>query len=456
MSATVWNPGSVLVANPTNTIVPQAFTATAGQVLFTLTQFTYALNASALMVFVNGVYQKSGTDYQETSTSSITFDTGLQDGDVVIIVGLVAITGTGTPVISSAMIPVFTAASVAAARTALNVPAVGDDVADGSTVTDGQLLMATGYLLGRTTGGAGAIENISAGNGISLASGSVKLSVPSQFQDFRLTLSSGVPVTTTDQTAKTIVYMTPYTGNRISLYSGGIWTVNSSAQLSVAVPNAANTNYDVFCRMNGSPELVLEAWTNQTTRVASLGYQDGVLCSGTLGVAYRYIGTFCTTAVAGQTEDSVLNRLVYTYDHRVDRLLKVLEATNSWNYTTAAWRQANGAAGNAFSFIQGVAEDPVEATVAASMSNTNAGVYPIIVGVGVDSTTVNSTELIQASSCPAINVRSIVQATYKGYPGIGKRTLNWLEYSAAAGTTTWYGDDGGVLVQSGMTGKIRG
>ena len=41
--------------------------------------------------------------------------------------------------------------------------------------------------------------------------------------DGRLTLETGVPLSTTDQLAKTIVYFTPYKGNRIALYSGTTW-----------------------------------------------------------------------------------------------------------------------------------------------------------------------------------------------------------------------------------------
>jgi hypothetical protein len=41
----------------------------------------------------------------------------------------------------------------------------------------------------------------------------------------RLTLETGVPVSTTDQTAKTIVYLTPYNGDQVALYDGAsAWT----------------------------------------------------------------------------------------------------------------------------------------------------------------------------------------------------------------------------------------
>ncbi len=51
--------------------ITQSFVATAGQTLFTLTLFTYAIGSHQLMVFVNGVFQ-TPANYTETSTSSVT------------------------------------------------------------------------------------------------------------------------------------------------------------------------------------------------------------------------------------------------------------------------------------------------------------------------------------------------------------------------------------------------
>lgn len=59
----------------------QSFVASQDQTVFTLTSFTYQPNTNNLSVFVNGSKQILGVSYSETSTSSITFNTGLNAGD---------------------------------------------------------------------------------------------------------------------------------------------------------------------------------------------------------------------------------------------------------------------------------------------------------------------------------------------------------------------------------------
>lgn len=58
-------------------------TATQGQTVFTLTTLTYQPVTNNLLVFVNGSKQISGTNYQETSSTVVTFVDGLNVGDVV-------------------------------------------------------------------------------------------------------------------------------------------------------------------------------------------------------------------------------------------------------------------------------------------------------------------------------------------------------------------------------------
>jgi len=51
----------------------------------------------------------------------------------------------------------------------------------------------------------------------------------------RLTLTSGTPVTTSDVTAATSVYYTPYVGNKISLYNGWEWIFHEFSELSLSL-----------------------------------------------------------------------------------------------------------------------------------------------------------------------------------------------------------------------------
>jgi hypothetical protein len=274
----------------------------------------------------------------------------------------------------------------------------------------------------------------------------------------RLTLTTATPVTTADVTAATTLYFTPYEGNTIPLYDGvSSWTNLTFAELSIAVPATTSQLYDVWVYSNaGVAALELTAWTNDTTRATALALQNGVLVK-TGATTRRYVGSFRTTTVSGQTEDSIANRFVWNYYHRVSRLLQRLETTASWNYTTATIRQANGSALNQVNFVVGVNEDPVTAQVIALPTDTGAAAHAVAVGIGLDSTTVMLSQ--NGSTEVAGNNGNQSIASYTGYAGVGKHSLMWLEWSQAAGTTTWYGNSapaGWLSASSGITGVLQG
>lgn len=270
----------------------------------------------------------------------------------------------------------------------------------------------------------------------------------------RLTLASATPVTAADQTAKTTVYLTPFGGDKVALYNGADWDFYTLAEVSIAVPASTVTMYDIFLYITGGT-LTLEAvaWTNDTTRATALTRQNGVYVkSGT--TTKRYCGSFRTTGASGETEDSFAKRFVWNYYNRVVRPMRVVEATNTWTYTTATMRQANGAAGNQLDFIVGLDESPVSATVSACAANDTAGVA-LTVGIGLDSTT-TATGLFPTVFTPVAAYKVQLSANYKAFPGIGRHFLAWLEYSVATGTTTWVGDNGALLIQSGIIGEYMG
>lgn len=275
----------------------------------------------------------------------------------------------------------------------------------------------------------------------------------SRRQDFRLSLTAATPVTTADVSGASAVTIraVPYLGKYIDLYNGSAWVRDSSAEFTIAVPAVANQVYDVFVYDNATvPTLELTAWTNDTTRATALAYQDGILVKSGAPTR-RYLGTF-RTAASGQTEDSLAKRYLWNYYHQKARPMKVVEATNSWTYTLATFRQANAATANQLDYVMGLNENPVEAWVHAKVGSSTT--VSVSSGIGVDSTSVNSALVFGTD----LNSASAKQspAYYHGYPGIGRHTLVWLEYSVAAGTTTWYGDNGTTILQSGITGIVWG
>lgn len=273
--------------------------------------------------------------------------------------------------------------------------------------------------------------------------------------EFRLTGTSGVPVTTSDVTAIETLYFTPYRGNRIALYDGSKWVMRSAVELSIDVPDATNV-YDVFIYdVGGILGSELVAWSTTTARATALTTQDGVLVKSG-DATRRYVGSFySTTAGNGQTEDSVANRYIWNYYNRVPRLMRVFEATNSWTYSSAIIRQANGSTSNQLNFVVGWAEDHVTAEIYGRAANSSGSAESFFVGVGLDSTTTFSTgNLIDAPEKQVQNTAIGTHAKYKGFPGVGKHFLSWNETNGSGNiTTTWYGDAGGN-VQCGIMGEI--
>lgn len=274
--------------------------------------------------------------------------------------------------------------------------------------------------------------------------------------DFRLTLTTGTPVTAADVSAVGTIYMTPYKGKSIGCYDGTNWQLVQTTELSVAASTGTNQVFDIFLDYNaGTPQLVTTDWTNDTTRATALVYQDGVLVQ-TGNTDWRYLGT-ARTKTASQVDDAEAFRHLWNYSNRVDKNMRAaLETTDSWTYTTATIRQSNANTANQLDFVIGVSEDMVEATAVQSAQNTNVGVNPTT-GIGLDSTTTFISGYINSYSNANVASRRVTNvAYYKSIIAEGRHFLSWNEHSEATGTTTWRGDSGvPTLSQAGIQGGIK-
>ena len=272
----------------------------------------------------------------------------------------------------------------------------------------------------------------------------------------RLTLTTATPITTSDVTAAGTIYFTPYKGNRIALYDGSsAWTVYAFTELSLALTATSGKPYDVFIYDNsGVPTLETLVWTNDTTRATALTTQNGILVL-TGSTTRRYVGTFYASGT-NQTEDSYAKRYVWNYYNRVRRPMRVLEATNTWTYTTATYRQANGSTANQLDMVIGVNEVPLAAQVTAIAENSSGNVQ-FRAAIGLDSTSAVATGSVTGTARPTTaGHRATATASLRTFPGVGRHFAAWLEHSAATGTTTWIGDDGGTTDQTGIHGEIEG
>jgi len=205
-----------------------------------------------------------------------------------------------------------------------------------------------------------------------------------QLANGRITLESGVAVSTSDQTAKTSVFFTPYQGNRIALYDGTNWNLHTFTERTLALGTLTNNkNYDVFI-YNNAGTLTLEfsaAWTSDTARTDALTLQDGVYVKSG-ATTRRYVGTFRTVSTT-TTEDSITKRLIWNNQNRIQRDTYLTEMGG--HVYNGTYRIFNNNAANAFTYVSGLAEHTTIAGITVALSGPS-GVYHKV-GIGVDTET---------------------------------------------------------------------
>ena len=286
--------------------------------------------------------------------------------------------------------------------------------------------------------------------------------IPEAFQyvcDGRLTFTTATPITTADVTgaSATTVYFTPHNGNQLALYNGSSWQLYQFTERSIAVPASTAQMYDVFIYDNsGTLTLELEAWTNDTTRAVGRVRQDGVVCkSGAL--TRRFLGSFRTTGVSGQSEDSIAKRYLSNYYHRVPRLLRVTEATNSWTQNTAAWVQANASTANQVDVVVCAQEMLLSLTVRGQGRNDAGAASTIGVGIGKDGVTLASGVVggVITAFDETGDEAFWLTASLHEYPVDGRHYYTWIDYGNAT-SATFIGDNGGTVTQTGIFGWIEG
>lgn len=196
----------------------------------------------------------------------------------------------------------------------------------------------------------------------------------------RLTLTTGVPVTTSDVTAATTVYYTPYVHNVISLWDGANWKNINFSEVSLALGTLTSSKpYDVFAYLSGGA-LALEmlAWTDGTTRATGVSYQDGRLCK-TGNKTRLLLGTFYTTTTT-TTEDSTEKRFLSNVYNVVTKNMAKLETT-SHTYTTGTTREWNNATAARIQFVASMASESVTGSTFVRMTSSAQGYVGVAINV---------------------------------------------------------------------------
>jgi len=92
--ANIWTPRTLLQLSADTKSIEEKLTATAGQTLFTLKDFTYVISTGALEVHKNGLLLTKNVDWVEQTLSTFSLVIPATAGDQIVATGKVGITGT--------------------------------------------------------------------------------------------------------------------------------------------------------------------------------------------------------------------------------------------------------------------------------------------------------------------------------------------------------------------------
>jgi hypothetical protein len=262
--------------------------------------------------------------------------------------------------------------------------------------------------------------------------------VDNRIMNARLSLESGVPVSTGNQSAKTILYYVPYNGNRVTLYniSRSGWELhNLSSQLSLSLGTLTSGRpYDVFLYdTSGTKALELTSWASDSGRATGIIFQDSVYArSGALD--RRYVGTI-RTSTATTTEDTETQRFVWNMYNKEPEFLFTNpgyndnDADTTYTLTGASVTVLNGGTGAKTEMMCGL---PTVVEVQVRLCGNASAGGGLSVGVGIDQTS----NLDWAVNCRASEFIRGISSKRDYSLSAGYHAFNLLGINTASTTNT--------------------
>ena len=293
--------------------------------------------------------------------------------------------------------------------------------------------------------------------------------------------ASGGPVQgSSDITAATTVYYSPYVGNQIPIWNGSSFSILPFAELSLNLSTSAQAASGIYdaCVFNNSgvPTLVFgPAWSNATPGSGSRGTgagsaqiakQNGIWVNSFSIAANNgsntytvpalqctYVGSVSVDSTPGQVSAYRTwgqNRKfgVWNAYNRVPITLLVGDGTNSWNYNTATVRPSNNNPANSGLAFTGLPEEQVTTVfsqfIAISISSGGGTLVQSTIAVCDNSSTAvvgNQGFIGQILSGSLNGNAQTVTAHFTAQPTLGLNKMTACESGnpASGGATTFNG-----------------
>lgn len=308
----------------------------------------------------------------------------------------------------------------------------------------------------------------------------------------RLTLVARTPVISSDQTAKTVLYYTPFVHAYFPVIKNGVvrdvYFGDADLLLTLTSAHGSSTIYDVFGVEGASGKgklLTGVSWSNSAAGVGDRGSGGGTseLIFGPGGVrvnkygmpglnaegsAYipplegTYLGSIFVDGSAGQLSCHVSwgqsrKWAVWNAHNRKRIFIKAGDSTASWIYTSTSNRASNNNTNNAVTAFMGMPEEMLDvqfrqkitmstATVASvTVSATGGIVRNSVLSVGFkgyaqDGPTANTAGNQMTGGGANLAARAIEA------PFLGVNNYISLESGIGANTTTWFGTEDNMLL----------
>jgi len=283
----------------------------------------------------------------------------------------------------------------------------------------------------------------------------------------RLTLVSGVPVTTSDVAGATTIYFTPVENSNVTIFNGTNWVTHTFSEIALALDSttsdpgyiASNNAYDVFAYWTGTAVGIGTgpAWSNLNSRGTGAGTTQISLLNGkwvnansitlrygsapgnTTTVAAQlatYLGSFRASA-NGQATDSQQFRLLFNnYQPAIRRLFRV-EPSAFWSWSTAAWHPVNANSQNAVVVFNGMPAGMTVSLTQGALAQGTAEGQTVAISISTNATSPDS---VSAQGSIIANATYLpFSLSYNSVPGLGQTIYTMMELGNGSGTQSFYG-----------------